>query len=277
MWRQLTASEKAKLLGQSAMGAGMTVLALALVYSVFQASVMWQLMPEVLVQLEKTSEKVQPTLHEIEAIRSLIPSILKEVKATRELVPPVLAEVKAVREMLPPLVSTGVTAIKEASGAVHAIEPHIAPVLAEVKKTREALPVIIDQTDKVVGRASEVAVQGVFGGIITAPFKLIGDAGKGIFVAMGLSDQSGFTAEDERLAGMATQNVIKAGKAGSKQTWRNSESKNSGSVALAEETTRDGKHCFALHHHVEFVGKNTHESDIDMCQQSDGSWVEVKY
>jgi len=294
MWLQLTPSEKAKLLGQSALGIGMLALAAALVYATYQTGTVWQSLPDALTRLDKTTEKLQPAVNEVESVRKLIPPILEEVKAVRKLVPPTLAEVKAVREALPPvvkevsevrktlppLVNASATSLREASNAVLVIEPHINPVLEEVKNTREALPGIIDQADKVVGRASSVgkeasqgAVQGVFSGIILSPFRLIGDAGKGLFGVMGLDAQSGLNAKDERMAAMATQEVLKTGKIGAKQIWRNEDSNNSGSALLVEQNNREGMNCYTVRHHVVFATKKTYDADINMCQQPDGEWV----
>lgn len=262
----------------------MVTLAGALTYATFQLGSLWQTMPELLVQLDKTSDKLQPALQEVASVRKLIPPILDEVKEVRKLVAPVLDEVKAVRETLPPLVNTSATSISEASRAVLAVEPHITPVLAEVKKTREALPGIIAQADKVVGSASQAgneagqgAVQGVLTGIILSPFRLIGGAGMGLFSIMGLSEKSGLTPEDERHASVATQAMLdNAGEIGAIQPWRNPVSKNSGSVTLAKRSDRDGKACYLLHHHVLFATKKTHDVDIEMCRQADGGWAVVR-
>lgn len=283
MWRQLNSSEKAKLLGQSAMGGGMLALACALTYATFQLGSLWRTMPELLAQLDKTSDKLHPALQEAASVRKLIPPILDEVKAVRELVPPALEEVKAVREALPPIVNTSASSIKEASKAVLAVEPHITPVLAEVRKTREALPSIIAQADKVVGSASQAgnkagqgAVQGVLTGIILSPFRLIGGAGMGLFSIMGLSEKSGLTTEDERYASAAMQTALdNAGKIGAIQSWRNPVSKNSGSVVLAKRDDRNGTPCYQVHHHVVFATKKTYDADIEMCRQADGGWAAV--
>jgi len=294
MWRQLSSSEKAKFVGQTVLGVGMSALAVALIYTTYQAYTMWQTVPEVMAQLEKTSDRIQPALKEVEAVRNLVPPILNEVKevrslvtpvlaeikAVREAVPPVLVEVKSVREALPPMLKTSEASIREASGAIHALEPHIKPVIEEVKNTREALPEIIDQADRVVGRASTAgkeagqgAVHGVLGGIILAPFKLIGDVGMGVFGLMGLGDQTGLTAEDERLAAAATQEVLKTPKASAKRAWRNAETRNNGSVTITGQKERDGMAFVILRHHVVLATKKTHDADVEMCRQPDGTWV----
>lgn len=294
MWQQLTPAEKARLFGQAALGIGMTALSVALIYTTYRAYEMWQLMPELLAQVENTSEKIQPTLKEAEAIRSLVPPILDEVKEVRKLVPPVLAEVKSVRELvpallaeveslrvtLPPLVETSAASISDASTAVLSIEPHIPPILAEVKQTREAIPGIISQADKVVGRASNAgkeagqgAVQGVITGIVLAPFSLVGNVGKGMFDILGFSGQTGLTVKDESMVSVATQDLLNVQEPEARKDWYNSESENGGSVTVVKQRERDGMSCLVLHHHVVFATKKTHDADIEMCKQPDGKWI----
>ena len=74
-----------------------------------------------LCSIERTSQKIEPVLHEVGAIRDLIPPIVNEVKAVRELVPGVVTEVQATRKALPSLVSTSAQAINNASDAVRVI------------------------------------------------------------------------------------------------------------------------------------------------------------
>ena len=297
MWQQLTPSDKARLLGTALVSLALFALATALSYTAYQVGSVREQLPALLTQVEQTAQKIGPVLSEMNAIRELIPPILKEVQAIRETVPPVLkevqatrealpsvlAEAKALREALPPLVEQSAAAAKNAGDAVRTIEPHIPVVLTEVRKTREALPGLLDRADQTIARAAKLgqktssgAVTGLLGGIITAPFRLIGQFSKGLAGAMGLSGRGDFTAEDERLAGVATNAVIQNGQIGTQQTWRNPASKNAGSASLLKRGTRDDRPCFTLRHRVEFGSGKTHQADIEMCQQTDDSWVGVK-
>lgn len=297
MWQQLTPSDKARFLGTALVSLALIALATSLTYTAYQFGSVREQLPALLTQVEQTSQKVGPVLSEVNAVRELIPPILEEVKAIRETIPPmlkevqatrealpsILAETKALRESLPPLVEQSAAAAKNASGAVRAIEPHIPGVLTEMRKTREALPEFLDRADQTISRAAKVgqeasrgAVTGVLGGIITAPFRLIGQAGKGLAGALGLRGQGDFTAEDERLASVATDAVIQNGQIGAQQSWSDKKSKNRGSVTLVESRTRDDRPCFTLRHRVEFASGKTHQADIEMCQQVDDSWMGVK-
>lgn len=297
MWQQLTPSDKGKLLGTALVSLALFALATALTYTAYQFGSVCEQLPALLTQIEQTSQKVGPVLSEVNAVRELIPpileevkaaretipSVLKELQATREVLPSVLAEAKALREALPPLVEQSAATVKNASGVVRAIEPHIPRVLTEVRKTREALPGLLDRADQTIARAAKLgqeassgAVTGLLGGIITAPFRLIGQFGKGLAGAMGLSGRGDFTAEDERLASVATNAVIQNGQIGTQQTWRNPASKNTGSASLLKRGTRDDRPCFTLRQRVEFASGKAHQADIEMCQQADDSWVGVK-
>lgn len=283
MWRQLTPSEQARLLGSAMVGGGVLALAIALLAIVWQVWSLQRQLPELVAHLDGTLEKVGPTLRDVDAIRKLIPPILAEVKATRELVPSVVAEVAAVRQALPPLVEQSAAAVNNASGAVRAVEPHIPGMLGEVKRTREALPGIISQADRVVSRASQIgkeagkgAVQGAIGGIIAAPFRLIGEAGKGLADSIGLGNRSDFTSEDERLAADATRELVQAGEVGGQRSWVNKKTGTRGTVALRTQGERDGRACMTVRYHVELRSGTMHDRDVDLCQQPDGNWAVAK-
>ena len=282
MWQKLTPSERARFLATTFLSAALAILALAVAFFAYQVGALRQQIPELLASIEQTSQKIGPVLHEVGAIRDLIPPILTEVRATRELVPGVVAEVQEMRKTLPPLVETSAKAINNASNAVRVIEPRIPSVLAEVRATREALPGILDRASQVVDQAATVgqkagegAVKGVIGGIVSAPFRLIGGVGKGLTGLIGLDNRREFTAEDERLAGDATDSVLKNGKVGAQSSWKNPDSQNRGSVALSDKWTRDGRPCVTLRHRVELRAAPVHQKDIQLCQQPDGSWQEA--
>ncbi|MDH5649457.1 MAG: hypothetical protein OEY67_07345, partial [Gammaproteobacteria bacterium] len=159
------------------------------------------------------------------------------------------------------------------------IEPHIPAVLSEVKKTRESLPGILDRADQVVAHAESVgqaaskgAVKGFLGGIVTAPFKLISEAGKGLTDAIGLTTQSGFTKEDDKLNQNATDSLLKSGAPGTQQQWSNPDSGNSGAIHWISQSLRDNKPCVTLHYDIRLRDGKTHEARVELCQQSDGSW-----
>ena len=294
MWQKLTAGERAKLIGTTLTGAGLIALALGFAYFAYTLSSVLQTVPAILAQIEQTSTTITPALRELDKIQAQIPPILKEVRLTRELVPPILdevgalrrqipailAEVAAVREALPPLVQTSAKTVQQASDSVRIIDRQIPPILSEVKKTREALPVLLDRAERLVDNASTAgrkaasgAVAGVFTGILTTPFRLAGEAGRGLAGVMKLDPSSGFTEEDERLATEATDAAIKLGQIGAPRNWQNPTSKNSGTVILLDQTMRDQEPCFTVDQKVALKSGKTHTVRLTFCQHPDGTWA----
>lgn len=283
MWRQLTPAEQARLLGSTVVGGGALALAIALLAVAWQVRSLQRELPDLLARLDGTLEKVGPALHDVDAIRQLIPPILAEVKATRELVPSVVAEVAAVRQALPPLVNTGAAAINNASGAIRAVEPHIPGVLVEVKRTRESLPGLLERADRVVAHASQVgqeagkgAARGVITGIVGAPFRLMGEVGKGLADALGVRGLGEFTATDERLVSDAVQAVMQTARPGDAASWSNPKNGNRGTVTLLTISERSGRLCVIQRHHVEFRSGRVHDANVALCQQPDGAWTVAK-
>jgi surface antigen len=304
MWKRLSPGERAKLLGTTAIGAGLTALAVGIVYFTYTLNAVLQEVPAILAQVEQTSAMINPIVQEVDKVQAQIPPILKQVQLTREQIPPILKEVGAVREQLPamlaevaavrkevaavrvalpPLVETTAKTVQEASDSVRLIDQQIPPILSEVRQTREALPGLLDRADKLVASASTVgrkatagAVTGVLGGLILAPFRLIGEAGKGMADAMKLDPSTGFTPEDDRLATEATDAVIKTGQIGAQRNWQNPASKNSGTVTLLDQKMRDDEPCFKVKQFVALSSGETHKAELTFCQHPDGTWAAVK-
>jgi surface antigen len=184
---------------------------------------------------------------------------------------------------LPPLVDTTAKTVQEASDSVRRIDQQIPPILSEVRQTREALPGLLDRADQLVAKASNVgreatqgAMTGVLGGLIVAPFRLIGEAGKGMAGAMKLDPSTGFTPEDERLATEATDAVIKTGQIGAQRNWQNPASRNSGTVTLLDKKMRDQEPCFTVGQNVALSSGKTHTAELTFCQHPDGTWAAVQ-
>lgn len=276
MLNDLTVSEKAQLLGKTFIAIGLLTLGLAIAYFSYQLDLTRRDLPELLTQIESTSQKLGPALQEVDAVRELIPPILEESKAIRNTIDATVNETAKLREALPPIIASSSNAIDKVDGVATRIEPHIKPTLEEVKQTRLALPGIIDKADQMVRRVEKVGKDvgkgGVLGGIITAPFKLIGGAGKALTSTIGLDKKASLTAVDDRLAQEATDAVLKTGKPGNKQNWKNPESGNQGSVLWLSGTEQNGQACVALRYSVTPKDKKSHVVDVNLCQQKDGSW-----
>ena len=155
-------------------------------------------------------------------------------------------------------------------------------MLAEVRATREALPGLLDRANQAIDKATTIgqkagegAVKGVIGGIVSAPFRLIGGVGKSFTDMIGLGNRKDFTREDERLAGDTTETVLKNGQVGAESSWHNPDSKNRGGVTLTEKWARGRQPCVTLRHRVELRGAPLHQQDVNLCQQPDGSWQET--
>jgi len=280
MLNDLTASEKAQFLGKTFLAIGVLTLGLAIAYFSYQLHLTRQDMSVLLSQIESTSQKLGPVLQDADSVSEFISPILEEARAIRKTVDATVNETAKLREVLPPIIASSINAIDKADSVATRIEPHIKPTLEEVKQTRLALPGIINNADKVVRRAEKVgkdvgkrAVTGVLSGIITAPFRLIGEAGKkALSNTIGLGKKAGFTKVDERLAQEATDAVLKTGKPGNKQDWKNPDSGNRGSVHWLSGEEQNGLVCVKLRYTVIFKDKKSHVADVDLCQQKDGSW-----
>jgi hypothetical protein len=296
MWRQLTPGEQARLLGHSLLGAAVFALAAALAYLAYQLHAVQGQVPAILAQVDRTTQQIEPLVREVEAIRKQVPPILKEVEATRRLVPGIVAEVRAVREQvppiltevaatraaLPPLVAQSAQAVKDASGAVRAVEPHIPAIVNEVRETRAALPGMLDRVDRMIDRAGKIgreagsqAAYGAIGGILTAPFRFIGDLGKGLASSIGLTGRDGFTDADEKLLAENTEAVIKAKQVGAERTWHNPDSGHGGRVRLVSESGSDGRPCMRLEYRITLASGKVPNKEITVCQGADGTWAKA--
>lgn len=283
MWHQLNPAERAKFLGTAMMSVSLLAMAAAVGYFSYTIYVTQRNVPAILAQVEATTNAVSPALEQVEPTRKMIPQILEEIAALRVQIPPVLEEVAATREMLPPLLDSTAKTVHEATTSINKLEPHISPTLTEVRKTRQALPGLMDRAEKLVEsagkagqEASKGAVFGIVGGVLTAPFKIIGGVGKGLAGAIGIDKKEGFTEQDEKLANEATDSVIRTGKDGSEISWENPDSKNRGTVRLLSQKIRDEQSCFLLRQQVILASGKTHKADVEFCQNKDGGWTQRK-
>lgn len=279
MLNNLTASEKANFLGKTFLAIGLLSLGLSITYFSYQLDQTRRDLSVLLTQINSTSQKLGPVLRDADSVSELISPILEESRAIRNTMNATINETTKLREALPPIIASSAEAIDKIDNVTVRIEPHIKPTLEEVKQTRLALPGIIDSADKMVRRAEKVgkdvgkrAVTGVLSGIITAPFRLIGKTGKALSDTIGLGKKVGFTSVDNDLAQEATDVLLNTGKPGDKQDWKNPDNRNRGNVHWLSGTEENGTICVSLRYTVVIKGKKPHVSDVDLCQQKDGSW-----
>lgn len=260
---------KAKLLASYLLSLSLFALAAALSYFTYEFSTLSRYVPDVLVSINNTTDKVEPVVSEVGRIIDLVPSILQEVEATRNVIPPILKEVELTRNQLPailkeveltrqqvPAVLNEVKAVRKeipavlqtadrASAAVvvvskevAATRPLIPEVLKEVETTRESIPLMLDRADQLVEKArvagqeaSKGAVTGIFSGIIMAPFSFMADLGHNI---TGMTEQEAkqFEKEDFDLIEQVSIELLNSGSTGDERQWSNPQSKNRGTVKL---------------------------------------------
>ena len=266
----------AQLLASYMMSLAIFALAAAIIYFAYDMSRVSTQIPDILSSVDHTSEKVGPIVSEVGEIRELIPDILHEVGEIRELVPPILAEVEQTRLHIPPILEEvaqtreqippilkEVEAVRnempavlksadKASDAVvamsreiEATRPLVPEMLKEVETTRESIPPMLDRVDGMIEQARTAgqeascgAVTGFFKGLITTPFKLVGDAGKTI---TGMSDEEIklFTEKDLDLIEATVIGILNNGKRGDIEEMNNPGSGFSGSVKLVSIDNRE--------------------------------------
>lgn len=289
----------------------MLMLAAALVYFTIELVNITRQIPEILLTVERTSEKIGPVVEEVGEIRGLVPPILKEIEETRKLVPPILKEIEETRKIIKPAINEyaktneqiprildEVEATRKAlpevlktadkaSSAVMAISkevektrPLITEALAEVEKTRESIPPMMDRADQLILKASEAgkeasegAVTGVFSGILMAPFTLVGDAGKRL-VGASEKEAEKLSAEDYTLVETTVNEILERGRLGEVKEWRNEKSGSSGKVKLINinDELDDGDECRELQITVENKGHMIQDKSSVMCKDYDGKW-----
>ncbi|MBE9564287.1 MAG: hypothetical protein IMF17_03505, partial [Proteobacteria bacterium] len=90
--------EDAKLIASYLMSLSLFSLSAAIVYFTYQMSVISKQVPDVLISIDNTSEKIEPVIDEMSDIIALVPPILEEVEEVRKLIPPILKEVEQSRK-----------------------------------------------------------------------------------------------------------------------------------------------------------------------------------
>jgi len=263
--------DSARLLASYLLSLSLFSLAAAIVYFTYEVVIVSKQIPDILLSIDKSSEKIEPIVDEVSEIVALIPPIIKEVEETRKLIPPMLEEIKQARKMIPPilkeveqtrqqipavleeskairgelpaiLASTdkATVALSDVATQVEAALPLIPEVLKEVETTRESIPPMMDRADgliekaRVAGKeASQGAVTGFFSGLIMAPFALVADASKSI-VGLSAKEAENFDEKDLELNKQAALTLLNNGSKNEKRQWSSAETDNHGIVALSE-------------------------------------------
>ena len=243
------------------------------------------LIPDILHEVEETRKLVPPILKEVEQTRLQIPPILKEVEQTRLQIPPILKEVEAVRKEVPAITKStdnAAYAVVVMSKEVKATRPLIPEILKEVETTRESIPPLLDRADAMINRArtageeaSSGAVSGFFKGLITAPFTLVGDAGKAV---TGMTDEEmkKFTDKDIDLYKQASLDLLNNGKQGDTREVKNPDSGNSATLKLVSIENKEEdfttSECRTLQVETYRKGERVNTSNSTFCKEEGGGW-----
>jgi surface antigen len=228
--------------------------------------------PDLLAQVENTSEKIAPVIHEIAKIRQTIPPILNQVEASRKEIPVILSSIDNISE--------AANAIAQESGEVRALMPDI---LVELQKTREAIPGMLKQADQVAVKAQQVAKDagkkagsGMVKGIVASPFYILRDMGTSVASHLGLKNTKELTDEDFELIRANVLTVLESDDIDSTTTWENPDEKNRGTVTLIRQFARDGRACKEIRVKIWARKKKIHDVLLEMCPQEDGAWIETR-
>jgi len=303
---------KSSLLASYLFSLSLFALAGSIVYFTYEVAIISKQIPDILLRIDDTSEKVEPVIDDVGQIIDLVPSILKEVEEIRKLIPPILKEVELTRKMIPPILSEveqtrkQIPAVLKESAAirgelpavlasadkasnavagvakqVEATRPLIPEVLKEVETTRESIPEMMDRADgliekaRVAGKeASQGAVTGIFSGILMAPFSLVADMGSSV---AGLSEEEAkdFTEKDFELIKQASIFLLQNGSNGEERKWSNTKSNNNGVLKLTEIYT-EGEYaeldCRTLQFKLYKKGDLAKEGSRSFCKNEEGKW-----
>jgi hypothetical protein len=284
-------------------------LAAALAYVAYQASLISAQVPSILSSVEQTSEKVDPIvteigrirqqipliLDEVEAVRQLVPPILEEVAQTRETIPPILNELAATRQTIPPIlkeaeqlrnelpevlksVNNVTWATVQATKQMESYRPLVPEAIKEIELTREAIDPTLDRLDSMIERArvagreaSEGAVTGVFTGILTAPFRIVGGIGTSI---SGLTQDEAKHFNETELAEYrkTAGELLRDGKEGDSSEWQSSMSNARGKFTIKKIYTKDGRKCEVIKTEAWKNNKRVVNKTFDLCLNGKNEW-----
>ncbi|VAX06577.1 hypothetical protein MNBD_GAMMA25-1945 [hydrothermal vent metagenome] len=284
-------------------------MAASLAYFTFEFSQFVRQVPDILENVRITSEKIEPVLDEVAQIRDLIPAILVEVSATREAIPPILGEVKNIRESIPPILTEvsktreqipaildEVAAVREqlpatlatadkASDAVvsvstemKAYQPIATDALVQMEGVRKEVPVILDRVDAMIGQARVAArdassgmITGFLGGVITAPFRLVGNFGSSV-MGLSKSEVDDYTDEDIALVEEHGKDLITSGILDESRKWKNFDRDQNFEVSLVKIYVQNNRECRDLRIQAWKQTNQVLDTEVKICLNEKGEW-----
>ena len=299
--------EKARLFASYLFSVSLLCMAGAIVYFSFAVMKTIEEVPELMLQVEKTSVSLQPVVVEFNKLndsiplvvnqvglvreqipaiiieskgyRELLPSIMEESQAYRQLVPTLLDESKSYRALVPDVLSEVKSTreiVPDVLAEVEATRALVPDILSEVEATRAMIPVTMDRASILIAEArtagqeaSEGAVTGLFTGIIKAPLKLISNSQKAVF-----GFNKNLNEEDMQLLTDHAEAVLNSGEVGFSRSWKNKKTGAEGTATLVEKLVLNGQSCRKISITTK-VKKQETEKDVTTCLDESGSWVPV--
>lgn len=278
-------------------------LAASLAYFTFELSQFVHQVPDILKNIRTTSDKVEPVLEEISQIRDLIPPILDEISATREQIPSILDEVKHVREAIPPILTEvnktreqlpavldEVAALREqlpsilasvdtVTTEVKAYRPIATDALSQLSEVRKEVPATLDRVDGLIDKAgsaaseaSSGALTGALGGLISAPFKMVGNFTGSMLDKMSADEEHNYTEQDLLTVEKHGKALIEHGKINDSHKWKNKETGNNFKISLNKSYLKDEVPCRDLLLQAWSGSKETVNQVVTVCLNEDDEW-----
>ncbi len=270
-------------------------LAASISYFTYELSLFIRQIPDILENVRVTSEKIEPALNDISEIRDLIkpiivevngirvqiPAILKEVKEVREAIPPILKESTAIRKQIPDALSSAdkmSTSVVLISTQLKAYQPIANETLIQVEGTRKEIPLILDRTNAMIDRArsaakevSSGAITGAMGGLLTAPFRLVGSFGSSV-LDLTKSELNNYSSEELEEMKTMTQQLLQDGVPGDVREWSDPESHRRLSIKLVKEINKSSRLCRELLIKSWINSKADLEKTVTVCKNESGDW-----
>lgn len=261
---------------------GLLALAAAIVFFSLEIRQFRQQLPDILKQVDETSQRITPIIDEIAELKEFLPLIIKQSEGYQKLIPEVLVRVDMINQQMP-------TIINEISAVTQSIEPilkdskawrselpallavvketnvtigntnqqlantlpNIPLILAESEALRNEVPIILTQAESLVGQveqagqeASKGVVTGIVGGILSTPFSLIGKIGESTTKMLGLENADSLSKSDRKSYNQAMERLMKKPSKGANQSWRNDDTGNKGTITISDVVQQEQKNCY---------------------------------
>jgi len=272
-------------------------LAASIGYFTYELSQFIRQIPDILENVRTTSEIIEPALSEVEEIRSLIEPILVEVKAIREQIPNILQESENIRTTIPPILNESAqlrkqlpailestnqtsTAVTLISNELNAYQPIANEALVQLDGTRKEIPGILDRTDAMIDRAKVAAreassgvVTGALGGLLTAPFRLVGSLGSNI-LDLNKYEAELFSNEEITTIQELTFELLQNGQVGDIKNWSSPTKDLKVEIKILKEHQKNDLTCRDISFKAWDNAELKLEKSNTACKDSEGKWTD---